>query len=197
MALEFFGPRWFYKGSFSPDDQDEATDVLGNFIDDDENFSQPEGWTCEILSSFNTRQPHMWKKFYAILDPYLGEFFEQIGTKCPVYPHYQEAWVNKYRKGFYQEYHTHDDPKMNLSIVYYHRMEEGSNNFNFYGDDHNNYRKGGLDQLLNVPSYQAYTPHISQGDFIIFPSFYAHFVTPIKTDFERVSVAVNINLKRS
>ena len=123
MALEFFGPRWFYKGSLSNDDQDKVRDLLEDFIQDDENFKVPEGWSCDILSSFQTSQPHMWKKFYRILDPNLSKFFEEIGTKCSVYPHYKEAWVNKYRKGYYQEYHTHDDPKINLSLVYYYQIE--------------------------------------------------------------------------
>ena len=54
----------------------------------------------------------------------------------------QDAWANKYDTGHFQEYHTHEVPYCNLSIVYLYDIPDDNDvGFRFWYDDHSKYKK--------------------------------------------------------
>ena len=65
--------------------------------------------------------------------------------------------------------------------------------FRFWYDDHSKYKKAGLVHMhLNYPVVPGVTPKVKQGDLLIFPSHYAHYVAPNKNDKPRITFSGNL-----
>lgn len=105
----------------------------------------------------------------------------------------QDAWANKYNKGHFQEYHTHEVPYCNLSMVYMYDIPDNDDvGFRFWYDDHSKYKKSGLAHIFDLPCSPVIIPKVKQGDIMIFPSHYAHYVSPNKSDKPRITFSGNL-----
>ena len=193
--IQYFAPRWFYHGSVSKEGQSAIEEALGGFIKDDNNFRSPQGWNCDVKSSYglecNEKAP--FEKFMEHTSANIGEFNKELKARKPVDILPQEFWVNRYSKGQFQEYHNHAVPQVNLSVVYFYQLDDVNKaDFTFYNTRHGDYKKDGLEEIFTIPSSLEVNPNVSQGDIIIFPSFYSHLVKTNKSDSERITISSNL-----
>lgn len=192
MTIEMFCPKWYYVGTVSEENQQKIKDLFKEFLSNDENFSDIDGWNCTVLSSYqnpnNSSAP--WTEFLDCIREPIDEFMKQMSPTVDIELIPQEAWTNKYRKGHFQECHDHCMPFCNLSMVYFYKEFENPT-FRFYMDDHSHYKASGLSNVLTIPSNYSVIPKVKQGDIIIFPSHYTHYVCANKNNEERITITAN------
>lgn len=195
--IETFSPKWFYINKLDDKNQKEVNNLFKKFIKNDNNFGQPSGWNCNVKTSFqhpnNIQAP--WDQFLDITKPRFNEFLNEIGFHKNAEIQTKEIWANKYRRGDSQEYHTHSTCDCNLSMVYFHTVNEDDHcKFVFYNNDRDNYQLSGLSDVLSIPNAHC-EPIIEQGGILIFPSFYPHLVSPHRGRRERITFSANFNIR--
>jgi Zn/Cd-binding protein ZinT len=103
----------------------------------------------------------------------------------------KDFWVNKYVEKAFQEQHSHADST--VSFVYMHKTTESHSVLRFHNQ--NTYI---LDDLAYRNGVQFSFVHqdfnLSQGEFIIFPSFLDHSVVPKNAEGERITLSGNIRI---
>ena len=193
MTLQEFNPSWYFRSRLSDEDIQKVKNIFVSFIDDDNNFHNPPQWGANVKSSFyhpNNDNPK-WDSFLEILKPFTDEFIGIMKPKMPVEVFAQEGWVNKYSWQYFQEYHTHASPDINLSMVYFYNVKKDDECFKFV-TDHSLYSSNGYNKMFQIPNRPVTVPKVNSGDVIYFPSFYPHFVTPhFLKGFERVTFSTN------
>jgi len=192
MSIEMFCPQWYYIGTVSDEKQTSIKDLFAEFLSIEDNFTQPDDWKCTVKSSYNNPRNSAapWTEFVALISDQISEFMNDMSpiTNVSLIP--QEAWVNKYPKGGFQEYHDHSVHNCNLSMVYFF-TEFDDTVFRFYNNEDSKYKSSGLKQVFTIPSANAIIPKAHQGDVMIFPSFYPHYVCPNGNDEERITFSAN------
>ena len=137
----------------------------------------------------------LWDNWMSIIDPIWSEFIDTIGTSCSVDVFLQDAWVNKYNPGDSQETHNHCGSQCNLSMVYFHTLNNDDGClFQFYNTEHSAYKMQGLEDVLNIPIFPSIEPKVSQGDILIFPSHYYHLVSPHRGTKTRITFSLNFRI---
>ena len=196
MTVEMFTPRWYYKGKVPFENQQEIERTFEEFMDLEKNFINPDNINGELLTSYGlpTNQSAPWERWLEFIKPCLSEMVDQLKPKRDIEVVLQEAWVNRYQKGHYQEYHCHSVQHCNLAAVYFYRLEGGCTNFKFYNNQHAAYKACGLDDMFEIPTAATITPKVQQGDIIIFPAHYPHLVSPNKSEFERITFSANFDV---
>ena len=192
--IEVFSPKWYYINKLEEEKQNKVSELFKDFIDDDSNFKQPPAWNCNIQCSYqhenNSKAP--WDAWLEIVRPQFDNFIEEVGCLQDIEILPQEAWVNKYLPGDSQEYHNHCTPNTNISMVYFHTVNEDDNcKFKFHNGEHGEYQLTGLSDLIKIPNTQYTEPKIEQGSIIFFPSFYPHLVSPHRGTKQRITFAAN------
>ena len=90
-----------------------------------------------------------------------------------------ECWYQTYRKGEYHALHNHGP--LGWSAVFYAKLGKGHRGTTFYSpfpDTNGN--------LID------YTPHVIEGDLIIFPAYLSHCFDPSSSEEERAVIAFNM-----
>ena len=90
-----------------------------------------------------------------------------------------ECWYQTYHKGEFHGLHNHGP--LGWSAVFYAKLSKGHRGTTFYSpfpDTNGN--------LID------YTPHVREGDIIIFPSYLSHCFDPSNIDEERAVIAFNM-----
>ena len=195
MTVEMFSPRWYYRGTISEENQERIKKSFSKFIEEDKNFANKEEWNCNVLTSYQvpTNESADWDTFLECVRPCVTEFMEEMKPKMNLTIKPQEGWVNKYRKGHYQETHCHSVPFCNLAMVYFYQMEDKEcPYFKFYNNWYPQYKASGLDDAFTIPTSWTVSPRANQGDLIIFPAHYPHMVSPNREDCERVTISANM-----
>ena len=109
MTIKVFSPKWFFHDQLSIEDQQKTRELFSDFVNNDDNFGQPRGWSCNVKSSWgrenNTKE--LWHSWLKNLNPTMDRFVEVVGTKCDVDIIMDNSWANKYDIGDYQEVHDH------------------------------------------------------------------------------------------
>mgnify|MGYP001169383681 FL=1 len=119
-----------------------------------------------------------------VFNEYIQKGFDQLGIKNKF--KIARSWVTKVTPDSESEYHTHSNYFM--SAVYYSKGDK---------DNSINFRKTlpilwGVDTDRNFLHNQTETVKISAGDFIMFPASLLHRVNLNKTNYNRYSIAMNI-----
>ena len=140
--IDLFAPRWYYRGTVSKEGQLAIRSSLGSFVKDDNNFRYPEGWYCDVKTSYglecNNNAP--FEKFMENTSDNITEFLGHFNPKVAIDLLPQEFWVNRYSKGQFQEYHDHAVPQVNLGVVYFYQLDDiNKSDFTFYNKDHSDY----------------------------------------------------------
>ena len=193
--LHSFNPKWYFHSSLSVDNQQITRKMFENFISGDENFHQPE-WSCNVQTSWGkTPTDGIWDDWMLVIDSVWSEFINTMGTRCPIKISFQSAWVNKYDPGDFQEMHDHCGSQCNLSMVYFHTLNDDDRcQFQFYDTDYGSYSMQGLSEVLKLPLSTVHMPKVSQGDILIFPSHYYHLVSPHKGTKTRITFSLNFRI---
>lgn len=192
MSIEMFCPKWYYLGTVSDDKQKEIRDLFDEFLSNDENFTAPEHWHCNVSTTIynDSNLDAPWSELLDCLREQINQFLEETQPTKDIELIPQEAWANKYKQRDFQEYHDHSVPNCNLSMVYFYK-EPSEVLFRFYDNEDARYKHSGLKEVLSIPSSTSITPKAKQGDVIIFPSHYPHYVVPNREDAERITLSAN------
>ena len=191
-TLEVFAPSFYYHEVLKDTEIVGINETFSKYINDESNFSQPPAWSCNVQSSYgcDNKTPE-WAFFIETITPYMNDFLSQVSNSA-LDVLTQEAWVNKYNPGDSQEMHDHCTPNTNISMVYFHRLNDDDNcEFRFVNHDHSFYRAQGLSDLIALPFDQTTTPSVKQGSIIFFPSHYPHLVTPHRGTQTRITFSAN------
>lgn len=187
------------------DNNKEIKDILiSKIVNDSKELLIPEGWiTNKLKTSFsgeklgkeiffgkdNTYQSILEKKYAKCLD----SFFD-----CNYSIMIDEIWYNCYTDGEYQEDHDHLGGafgSVHFSCIHFLSFDNIRHEAPKFRDP--------LDQLRNLSlemdrnEYQDYySPTIEEGDFIMFPSYLRHSVSPCEhtPDYPRITIAMNIRV---
>ena len=196
MTIKMFCPKWYYLGTVPTKNQKRIRSIFSDFISDDSNYLTPSGWQCNVLSTYshdnNPNAP--WDEFANEIEPCMIEFLKEMYPKKEPLMSPTEAWVNKYKKGGFQENHDHvlspnHEHFCNLSFIYFYQVNDS--NFEFYNREYSEYIKSGLDDVFRVSVERFTSPQVKTGDVIIFPSTHEHRVTRNMSDDERITISMN------
>ena len=198
MTIQVFSPKWFFQDQLSTEDQQKTRELFSDFVNNDDNFGQPRGWSCNVKSSWgrenNTKE--LWHSWLKNLKPTMDRFVEVVGTKCDVDIIMDNSWANKYDIGDYQEVHDHSDSmRTNISMVYFYDIDDDDVGFRFYNREHSTIKLLGIDEVLNTPDEQLTIPKVKDGDILMFPSHYLHLVSPHKGSKTRITFSANFKIK--
>ena len=196
MTVEMFCPRWYYKGKLPMDNIEKIKHYFSEFLDLEKNFINPDHINGELMTSYGlpTNETAPWETWLELIKPCLTEMVDDLKPKRDIEIIPQEAWVNRYQKGHYQEYHCHSVQHCTLAAVYFYKLEGGCTTFKFYNNQHSQYKASGLDDNFDIPTDSTVSPVVQEGDIIIFPAHYPHLVSPNKSDVERVTISANFNV---
>jgi hypothetical protein len=172
------------------------------------NLPVPKGWlTNKIMTSFGGGESG--KEIFYGKDKIYDSFLEERYTKCfdSIFENseYQisidEIWCNCYVDGEFQEEHDH------LSRINGNKSSPHFSCIHFLSFDPTRHKPVKLyDPIRQIrcTSYELdndeygefYYPNIEEGDFIMFPSYLRHSVSPSpKTpDYPRITIAMNISV---
>ena len=198
MTIQVFSPKWFFHDTLSIEDQETTKKLFSDFLNNDDNFSKPKGWNCAVKSSWGHENNTMslWHSWLKCIKPTMDKFVGEVGTKVDVDITMQNSWANKYQPQDYQETHDHSDSDgTNISMVYFYKLaDESDSGFRFYNNEFSHIRILGIDQVLNTPDEQLTIPKVKDGDILMFPSHYLHFVSPHKGTEERITFSANFKI---
>jgi hypothetical protein len=196
MTIKMFCPKWYYLGTVPLKNQEKIKDKFSHFILNDNNFLTPDDWECNVLSSYqnekNSDAP--WDIFLKEIEPCMTEFLREMYPKSNPQLVTTDAWINKYKRGGFQENHDHilsvNDPRFcNLSLVYFYQVDD--TNFKFYNREYGEYKKSGLDDVFQISIENFTSPQVKNGDLIIFPSHYEHLVNKNTGKKDRITISIN------
>lgn len=200
-------PVTFYKTPV--EDNETVKKILSpKIIEVTANLPVPEGWlTNKIMTSFGGEESR--KEIFYGEDNIYDSFLEQRYTNCfdSIFENskYQisidEIWCNCYVDEEFQEEHDH------LSRINGSKSSPHFSCIHFLSFDPTRHKPVKLyDPIrqirctsyeLNNDEYgEFYYPNIEEGDFIMFPSYLRHSVSPSpKTpDYPRITIAMNISV---
>tara|TARA_B100000900_G_scaffold403168_2_gene409924 strand:+ start:2101 stop:2643 length:543 start_codon:yes stop_codon:yes gene_type:complete len=124
-------------------------------------------------------------KYFELLKPSINKFANSLQRKlnCVI----DEAWLNSYEKGSYQEIHDH--VPSDISCVFF--LNHGTNFSEFYfRDRYSSDVSFKLRQTLGFTD--LWTPQISAGDILFFPSNVLHGVSKHNSDTLRKTFSCDI-----
>lgn len=194
MTIEVFCPKWYFHTILSQDLQDKTNKLFEDYLADESKFGQPSEWACNVASTWQktSESEGPWLEWLPLLKPAFDQFMDEVGRACDLEIQPQNAWANKYNPGDFQEFHDHCTPTSNISMVYFHTINEDDNcQFRFYNTEHAAYRMQGLSDTIRVPVNHQTTPEVVQGGLLLFPSHYPHFVTPHRGTKTRITFSMN------
>ena len=196
MTIQVFNPKWYFQSRLGPRSQLIVDELFREYISNENNFRQPEDWNCIVQTSWSNKPDDSapYGEWLDVIRPIFDKFIEEVGAKTDIEILPMNAWVNKYNPGDSQETHDHCDPSNNLSMVYFHTLNDDDGCvFKFVNPEHGHLTSQGLN-VLNTPSQPMTVPDVKQGDVIIFPSHYLHLVSPHRGTKTRITISANFNL---
>ena len=196
MTIQVFNPKWYFQSTLGPQAYQKTVDLFRDYIDNPSNFRQPDDWNCNVQTSWSNQPDESapYGEWLDVLRPIFDKFIEEVGSRADIQILPMNAWINKYNPGESQEAHDHCDPTNNLSMVFFHTLNDDDGcAFKFINTEHQLYKSQGLD-ILNAPSQQVTVPKVKSGDVLIFPSHYLHLVSPHRGTKTRITISANFNL---
>ena len=79
MSIEMFCPKWYYLGTVSDDKQKEIQDLFDEFLSNDENFTAPEHWHCNVSTTIynDSNLDAPWSELLDCLREQINQFLEE------------------------------------------------------------------------------------------------------------------------
>lgn len=161
----------------------------------------PSTWITNKLSTsysekennFFTNDENIYEKFLS--EEYtkcLNKFFD-LNYRISI----SEIWYNYYSNDDYQDWHNHVGSIFNpvhYSCIHFLSFDSENHNPTVFLDPCDEIRNLSLDFYGDG----HHTPNISEGDFIMFPSYLRHCVFPVKnnnnTNYPRITIAFNFRI---
>lgn len=110
-----------------------------------------------------------------------------------------DSWINKYRKGDYQEQHNHLNSTTQLSLAYMVSTptQNNRNGIRFVEPKNDFWTFCGLTDHVGGMPRRVYNPPQEEGTLIIFPSYLDHYVIRHDSDVPRITVSSNLHVFRN
>ena len=94
-----------------------------------------------VIEKYEPRINLPWNQWLDCIRDSIDDAIEKLKPTTDIEIIPQDAWANKYDTGHFQEYHTHEVPYCNLSIVYLYDIPDDNDvGFRFWYDDHSKYK---------------------------------------------------------
>lgn len=196
MTIYHYNPKWFYHQTLDDDQVKQIENIFGDTIESEDRYNFLPEYTraCAVDSSVVECEEKY--KFLEVIDSVFHQFLSEIETKHPAEIICDGIWINKYHTGGFQEFHNHSMPTCNLSMVYVYQDDSGEDQFKFFDPDWQHNRANGLNDLLELPSFEVYAPRLRKCDIILFPSQYGHYVIPHAGKSDRITISGNFKIRR-
>lgn len=151
-----------------------------------ENNDVPRRWNCSVNSSFETYHDWLYKLHHNYDEVY-NDFFQQFNCRAEVTT--IDIWYNEYSINDFQEQHHH--LPADFSCIHYIQLDKNHQGTTFVNPNrlinHSNL-------LLKQASPEMFTPYVTEGDIIIFPSYLEHFVKKQEINARRVTLSWNLKI---
>ena len=180
--------NYFYS-HFIPENKNELIEHCLNAKTTNENFE----WGDACISE---KEMLELDGFIDVLKPSITRFLNEM-TPLAIRARVDEVWINRYRKGYFQEIHHHQYADISFNI-FLSDDAESNENFYFYNE---------MTRVMNEkfrdifraeePGYLYmediwHLPRPEKGSIVFFPSYMLHGVSVQKTDEIRTTVSGNM-----
>jgi len=151
---------------------------------------------CELNSSFFEKSILYNERlvgYETILENEIKKHMNKINEKLEYV--IERPWYNVYKKGNFQEPHTHLGTSNGVALSCVYCIKESDAELYFFNPQYNVHKLSGIRSIFNSDNYKEhFIPDMKEGNLIIFPSYLYHGVSPQKHDTERITIAVNIRV---
>lgn len=129
-----------------------------------------------------------------IVMPAIGRYLKEVfDINIEEFPHsFIRGWVAGYSPGYFMINHNHSGSQ--ITGVFYLLVEEGRGGDITFEDPRVNANRGYTKEMMSKFKSVDYQP--KSGEFIIFPSYLYHYVTPFQGK-ARLAVPIDFNLSTS
>ena len=182
--------------------------LVSKIVEDAKDIPIPEGWfTNKLMTSFGGEKPGKEiffgkdRTYQSLLETRYANCIDSFFGNTPYKISITEIWYNCYINGEFQEPHDHilmpnkNNLSTHFSCIHF---------LSFYSTRHKPVQfHDPIDQIrcfsyeLNGNGYKERVyPDISEGDFIMFPSYLIHSVepSPHTFDYPRITISMNIRV---
>ena len=155
-----------------------------DFYTKSESRQTPEGWNCNLFTTFGTGDFGIGEIFNSIR-PCLDEFMleNNFEGSCA----FTDAWLNCYDTINWQEKHSHLPGQW--SAIYYAILEPGEHQGTIFYDPNEDLRMAVSKQLHNTV-----TSVVQEGDLILFPSWLHHAAPVNQSSYMRATISFNMEI---
>jgi uncharacterized protein (TIGR02466 family) len=184
--MQIIFPQFYFQYSFSQ--HNELKKSLSKKYSNKTIFSNVESWNCNskvsCIEDFSEIQ--------ILLEEIFAKFSEEVKQKLQI--SVQNAWINVYSKGNFQEIHHHL-PDSTFSMVYFLDYDKNlDSKFYFYNINSICSTSLGLKSIFNDNLIgDNWYPEVNEGDVIIFPSYLHHGVRPQENNKKRITLSCNFS----
>ena len=155
-------------------------------------------WSCVVETSFfnNNRvlseaSEKLKDSISRTLFPFVVNYIRPLVITKNFRLELDNFWVNRYVEGSFQEQHSHSNSI--ISFVYMHKTTPSHSVLRFHNQ--NAYTLDDFAQRSGVAFSSLHEDcDLSEGEFVLFPSFLPHSVVPKNADGERVTLSGNIKI---
>ena len=182
--------------------------LVPKIVEDAKDLPIPEGWlTNKLMTSFLGEKPGKEiffgkdRTYQSLLETRYADCLDSFFENVPYQIVIDQIWYNCYINGEFQEPHDHINQPSKLNMVPHFSC------IHFLSFDSTRHKPvqfhDPIDQIrcfcyeLNGNGYSSrVSPDISEGDFIMFPSYLIHSVEPSPStfDYPRITIAMNIRV---
>lgn len=184
-------------------DNDNLKELLVPKISENAEYLQiPEYWTTNNVKTSFDKEPEGLELFYEgssyqdlLMKEYLSCIDEIFDKEHEVY--IPRIWYNFYSDGEYQEKHDHLGTPLtpcHFSCIHFLSFNPQEHTAPQFTDPLSQLRN--LSVELDRNGYgEICSPHVEEGDLLVFPSYLMHSVLPCsKTDYPRITLSFNIRV---
>jgi len=161
MITDLFSFNQFFV-QFQAPNADELTSYVLNKSENYTAFDWAKGCQVQTIAC-------PWEETDQLIKPSMQKFGESLGKSFSYTFH--DPWINCYERGSYQEIHDHIE--VDFASVFFPQQEDDFGQFFFY-DRYNNSLKPKWKEIFGFRT--TWTPQVSPGDIIFFPSTILHGV---------------------
>ena len=181
--------NYFYS-HFIPENKNELIEHCLNAKTTNENFE----WGDACISE---KEMLELDGFIDVLKPSITRFLNEM-TPLAIRARVDEVWINRYRKGYFQEIHHHHGADISFTI-FCDDFNETSSEFYFYNEN-SRYMDIRFRQIMEETGSlfmdDSWSPEPMKGDIIFFPSYFLHGVSVHQNDSVRTTVSGNMIIHR-
>jgi uncharacterized protein (TIGR02466 family) len=172
-------------------------DLLNSIKKDQKNSKTPLGWSCNVKTNYdNDNDNDFLKKHFDFYNMIIEYFLKSMNFNETKYLGWNcsSIWYNIYKKGTFQEKHDHWPSMFSLiHLLKYDKKKHSPPKFYNPLKYNNFYRRDQINDRMYENSISL--NDLVEGTVIVFPSYLEHSVPENKSREERISIAMNFDVK--